>query len=98
MSGEIVYHDGTILKAFCNNFKKLYANQLYYLRDFILEHRHETDRNGLWFKMERYFINGEFEEEIKPVLDDLKKDIRGGGIYLLKFVFKQKKWVEKRLV
>ena len=98
MSGEIVYHDGTILKAFCNNFKKLYANQLYYLRDFLLEHRHETDENGLWFKLGKYFMNGEFEEEIKPVLDDLKKNIRASGIYLLKSVFKQKNGLKKSLV
>lgn len=97
MGGEIIYHDGTIFKAFCNNFKKLYANQLYCLRDFILEHRHETDRNGMWFKLEKYFINGEFEEEIKPILDDLKKNIRAGGIYLLKSVFKQKNGLKKVL-
>ena len=63
----------------------------------ILEHRHETDRNGMWFKLEKYFINGEFEEEIKPILDDLKKNIRAGGIYLLKSVFKQKNGLKKVL-
>lgn len=42
MNGKIIYHDGTILKGYCNNFKKLYANQLYYLRDFILKYRHEN--------------------------------------------------------
>ena len=98
MSGNIIYHDGTILKGYCNNFKKIYANQLYYLRDFILKYRHETDENGLWFKMERYFNNEEFEDEIKPILDDLQKIIRAGGIYLLKSIFKQKKWFEKSLV
>ena len=31
MDGNIIYHDGTILKGYCNDFKKLYADQLYYL-------------------------------------------------------------------
>jgi hypothetical protein len=48
--------------------------------------------------MERYFNNEEFEDEIKPILDDLQKIIRAGGIYLLKSIFKQKKWFEKSLV
>ena len=54
MNGNIIYHDGTVLKGYCNNFKRLYADQLYYLRDFILNYRHETDDDGLWFKMEKY--------------------------------------------
>ena len=98
MDGNIIYHDGTILTGYCNDFKKLYANQLYYLRDFILEHRHETDDNGLWFKMGKYFINQEFKEEIEPILDDLKKNIRAGGIYLLESAFKQKNGLKKVLL
>ena len=98
MSGNIIYHDDTILKGYCNNFKKIYANQLYHLRDFILKYRHETDENGLWFKMERYFNNEEFEDEIKPILDDLQKIIRAGGIYLLKSIFKQKNGLKKVLL
>ena len=39
MNGNIIYHDGTVLKGYCNNFKKLYADQPYYLRDFILKYR-----------------------------------------------------------
>ena len=98
MDGNIIYHDGTILAGYCNDFKKLYANQLYYLRDFILEHRHETDDNGLWFKMGKYFINQDFKEEIEPILDDLKKNIRAGGIYLLESAFKQKNGLKKVLL
>lgn len=45
--GNIIYYDSTILKSYCNTLKKLYADPLYYLRDFILEYRHETDENGL---------------------------------------------------
>ena len=49
--------------------------------------------------MEKYFINHEFKEEIKPILDDLKKNIRAGGIYLLESAFKpKKKRVEKNLI
>ena len=88
---------GTVLKGYCNNFKKLYADQLYYLRDFILKYRHETDEEGLWFKMDKYFNNNEFKDEIEPILNKLKEKIYAGGIYLLKSIFKQKKWPEKSI-
>lgn len=55
-------------------------------------------KNGLWFKMENYFINHEFKEEIKPILDDLKKIIQAEGIYLLESVFKQKNGLKKVLL
>ena len=74
MDGNIIYHNGTILKGYCNDFKKLYADQLYYLRDFILEHRHETDENELWFKMERYFTENELKEDIELHFKRFKKD------------------------
>lgn len=98
INGNTIYHDGTVLKGYCNNFKKLYADQLYYLRDFILKYRHETDEDGLWFKMERYFNNNQFEDEIKPILKELKKIIRAGGIYLLKSIFIQKNGLKKVLL
>jgi len=98
MNGNIIYHDGTVLKGYCNNFKKLYADQLYYLRDFILKYRHETDEEGLWFKMDKYFNNNEFKDEIEPILNKLKEKIYAGGIYLLKSIFKQKNGLKKVLL
>lgn len=98
MNGNVIYHDGTVFKGYCNNFKKLYANQIYYLRDFILRHRHETDENGLWFKMDKYFNNNEFTDEIEPILKKLKDIIYAGGIYLLKSIFKQKNGLKKVLL
>ena len=98
MNGNIIYHDGTVLKGYCNNFKKLYADQLYYLRDFILKYRHETDEEGLWFKMDKYFNNNEFKDEIEPILKKLKEKIYAGGIYLLKSIFKQKNGLKKVLL
>ena len=91
MKGNIIYHDGTVFKGYCNNFKRLYANQLYFLRDFILKYRHDTNKNGLWFKLDKFFNNDEFKDEIEPILKKLKDKIRVGGIYLLKSIFKQKK-------
>lgn len=98
MNGNIIYHDGTVLKGYCNNFKKLYADQLYYLRDFILKYRHETDNEGLWFKMDEYFNNDKFKDEIEPILKKLKDKINAGGIYLLKSIFKQKNGLKKVLL
>ena len=98
MDGNIIYHDGTVLKCYCNNFKKLYADQLYYLRDFILKYRHDTDEDGLWFKMDRYFNNDEFKDEIEPILKKLKDRIYASGIYLLKSIFEQKNGLKKVLL
>ena len=98
INGNIIYHDGTVLKGYCNNFKKLYADQLYYLRVFILKYRHETDEGGLWFKMDKYFNNNEFKDEIEPILKKLKEKIYAGGIYLLKSIFKQKNGLKKVLL
>ena len=98
MNGNIIYHDGTVLKCYCNNFKKLYADQLHYLRDFILKYHHETDEEGLWFKMDKYFNNNKFKDEIEPILKKLKEKIYAGGIYLLKSIFKQKNGLKKVLL
>ena len=68
INGNIIYPDGTVVKGYCNNFKKLYADQLYYLRDLILKYRHETDEEDLWFKMDKYFNNNEFKDEIGLIL------------------------------
>ena len=91
MGGEIIYNDGTILKGFCSNFKKVYANQLYYIRDFIMKHRKETSKDGLWYKLKRYFEENKFKEEIEPILKDLKAKIRAGGMLLLEEAVKNKK-------
>ena len=61
------------------------------MRDFILKYRHDTNKNGLWFKLDKFFNNDEFKDEIEPILKKLKDKIRAGGIYLLKSIFKQKK-------
>ena len=68
------------------------------MRDFILKYRHETDENGSWFKMDKYFNNNEFEDEIEPILKKLKDKIYAGGIYLLKSIFKQKNGLKKVLL
>lgn len=98
MNENIIYHEGTVLKGYCNNFKKLYADQLYFLRDFILKYRHEPDEDGLWFKMDKYFNNDEFKDKIEPILKELNDIIYAGGIYLLKSIFKQKNGVKKVLL
>lgn len=84
ISGDIQYEDGTFLKGYCNNFKRLYKNQLYYLKDFIIQHSNDRTCDGLWFKMKKYFENEEYSDEIEPIIKDLKKTVYASGIYLLK--------------
>lgn len=98
IGGKLEYHDGTILKGYCNNFNKLYANQLYYLRDFILEHRNKTDKDGLWYKLDKYFNKNEYKDDVEPILKDLKKEIRASGINMLKNVFTSKNGLKKVLL
>ncbi len=35
IDGKIVYGDGTILKAWCNTFKKMYPYEITYLKKFL---------------------------------------------------------------
>lgn len=84
MDGNIQYEDGTFLKGYCNDFKKLYKNQLYCLKDFITEHSCKQGEDGLWFKMKMYFENDEYTYEVGLVIKDLKKEVHSNGIYLLK--------------
>ncbi|WP_295610967.1 hypothetical protein [uncultured Methanobrevibacter sp.] len=84
MNGDIQYEDGTFLKGYCNEFKKLYKNQLYFLKDFITEHSSNQTEDGLWFKMKKYFENEEYVDEVEPIIKKLKKEIHSNGIHLLK--------------
>lgn len=84
MNGDIQYEDGTFLKGYCNEFKKLYKNQLYFLKDFITEHSSNQTEDGSWFKMKKYFENEEYVDEVEPIIKKLKKEVHSNGIYLLK--------------
>ena len=85
IDGKIVYGDGTILKAWCNTFKKMYPYEIKYLKKFLNNNVSNTE---LWIKLKRYFINGDADETLKEELKDLlmefEYNMNSSGIHLLK--------------
>lgn len=85
VDGKIVYADGTILKAWCNTFKKMYPDEIQYLKKFI----HKNVKNKkLWNKLQKYYAtdesNEDLKKELKPTLDKLHYNLNINGIHLLK--------------
>ena len=85
IDGKIVYGDGTILKAWCNAFKKMYPYEIKYLKEFL---NNNIKNKELWTKLKRYFINEEedenLKEELKDLLHEFKYNLNINGIHLLK--------------
>ena len=85
IDGKIVYGDGTILKAWCNTFKKMYPYEINYLKKFL---NNNVDNKELWTKLKKYFLNETEDEKLKEELKDLLKEfnynLNSSGIYLLK--------------
>ena len=82
---KIVYGDGTILKAWCNTFKKMYPYEINYLKKFLNNNISNTE---LWGKLKRYFINEDdneqLKEELKVLLNEFNYNLNSSGIHLLK--------------
>ena len=98
IEGEIVYADGTILKAWCNTFKKMYPDEIKYLKEFLQKN---IKNKKLWRKLQEYYctdeINKKLEEELKDILDELYYNLNADGIHLLKLSLMSSKDFEKVL-
>ena len=85
IDGEIVYGDGTILKAWCNTFKKMYPYEIDYLKRFL---KSNAKNDELWMKLKKYFINEDdddaLKEELQDLLNEFQYNLNSSGIYLLK--------------
>ena len=85
IDGKIVYGDGTILKAWCNTFKKMYPYEIKYLKKFL---NNNASNIELWTKLKRYFINEDanetLKEELKDWLMEFEYNMNSSGIHLLK--------------
>lgn len=84
MAGDVQYVDGTFLGGYCNDFKRLYRDQLYYLKDFILKFSGDRGDDGLWFKLKIHFEDEESGDERNAIVEDLKKAVGSSGVHLLK--------------
>ena len=85
IDGKIVYGDGTILKAWCNAFKKMYSYEIKYLKKFL---NTNISNHELWTKLKRYFITEDddenLKEELKEQLQEFKYHLNIHGMQLLK--------------
>ena len=99
IEGKIIYGDGTILKGYCNPDKKMYPDQIEYLKDFIIKYYNEykNNKSDLWFKLHEFFYNGEYHEELKEFYKKLKQKINSNGIRLLKLSLKDYKGLKRVL-
>ena len=96
IDGKIVYGDGTILKAWCNTFKKMYPYEINYLKKFLNNNASNTE---LWTKLKRYFINEDYDDKLKEELTELLNEfdynLNSNGIHLLKLSLISSKNFEK---
>ena len=94
IDGKIVYGDGTILKAWCNTFKKMYPYEIKYLKEFLNKNVSNTE---LWTKLKRYFINEDenLKEELQDILREFEYNLNSSGIHLLKLSLISSKSFEK---
>ena len=60
IEGKIIYGDGTILKGYCNSDKKMYPNQIKYLKNFIIKNYNEyrNKKSDFWNKLHKFFYDG----------------------------------------
>ena len=94
IDGKIVYGDGTILKAWCNAFKKMYPYEINYLKKFL---NNNVSNDELWAKLKRYFINEdeELKEELNDMLMEFQYNMNSSGMHLLKLSLISSKNFEK---
>ncbi len=97
ISGEIIYGDGTILKAYCNNFKIMYPYEIEYLKQFLIKNVKNPE---LWKKLHSYFFddeNNSLKVELKNLFDELHYNLNANGFHLLKQSLKSDKHFNKVL-
>ena len=96
IDGKIVYGDGTILKAWCNAFKKMYPYEINYLKKFLKDN---VSNKELWTKLKRYFLDENYDEKLKDELKDLlmefEYNLNSSGMHLLKLSLISSKNFEK---
>lgn len=85
IDGEILYGDGTILKAWCNTFKTMYPYEIEYLKNFLSSNHSNKD---LWDKMKRYYIDEvddeKLNDELSSLINEFNYNLNSNGIHLLK--------------
>ena len=87
IEGRIIYWDGTFMKAYCNNHKKMYPDQIKYLYSFIKNHYGDylDGESNIWENLRNYYYNDhQFSEELTDILSELESVLNQHGIGMLK--------------
>lgn len=87
IEGKIIYWDGSIIKANCNNHKKMYSAQIKYLLSFIKKYygSYLNRENNIWEMLRNYYYNNhQYSYELNEILIELETELNSHGINLLK--------------
>ena len=87
IEGKTIYWDGTFIKAYCNNHKKMYPAQIKYLYSFIEKHYGDylNGESNIWENLRNYYYNNhQFSEELTDILSELESELNHHGIGMLK--------------
>ncbi len=100
ISGEKIYWDGTFVKAYCNNHKKMYPAQVVYLDNFIKKHYGDylNGESNVWEMLRNYFYdNYMYAEELSDILSTLYAILNPRGMELLKYAVLTEKRTKKTI-
>ncbi len=79
-----MYTDGSIVKANVSRFKLIRIEEVKFLRELILTYCEDSGKNGVWFKLHKYFHENKKYTFITPLIDEIKDNLRANPLKLLK--------------
>ena len=79
-----MYTDGSIVKANVSRFKLIRIEEVKFLRELILTYCEDSGKNGVWFKLHKYFHENKKYTSITRLIDEIKDNLRANPLKLLK--------------
>ena len=84
IDGDCVAVDGTYFKAYANNFRLIKIEEIEFLEDLIKTHGGNFSKNGIWFKLNKYYLKNSNDEEINDLITEINSICNKEAIKLLK--------------
>ena len=84
IDGVDTYTDGSIVKANACRFKLIRIEEVKFLRELILTYCEDSGKNGVWFKLHKYFHENKKYTSITRLIDEIKDNLRANPLKLLK--------------
>ena len=100
IEGKNIYWDGTFIKAYCNNHKKMYPAQILYLESFIKKNYDDyLNGNGNIWEMIRNYYYGDHTcpEKLSEIFDQLESVLNPHAMEFLKYAVLTDKKTKKAL-